>query len=169
MFSAPVTGVTLIAVVGVLAGVLVTSLTTFARRLVPFGGGILLGIAVFWILPEMAEYLPLPMAIGGILAGFVSLWAVDRYVYPVCPACSPAHDHEHCETRLHGFATPLLLAAALHSALDGWSLAAAGEVHLDKAFLAGIVNSEADRNIAFIRANGVPGVFSVTNDLRIER
>src|SRR5437016_14335170 len=106
MFSAPVTGVTLIAVVGVLAGVLVTSLTPFARRLVPFGGGILLGIAVFWILPEMAEYLPLPMAIAGILAGFVSLWAVDRYVYPVCPSCSPAHDHEHYETSLHGFSTP---------------------------------------------------------------
>ncbi len=35
--------------------------------------------------------------------------------------------------------------------------------------LAGVVNSDADRNLAFIRANGVPGVFSVTNDLRIER
>jgi hyperosmotically inducible protein len=35
--------------------------------------------------------------------------------------------------------------------------------------LAGIVATEADRNLAFIRANGVPGVFSVTNDLRIER
>ena len=33
--------------------------------------------------------------------------------------------------------------------------------------LAGVVNSEADRNIAYIRANSVPGVFSVTNDLRV--
>ena len=35
--------------------------------------------------------------------------------------------------------------------------------------LAGVVNSDADRNLAFIRANGVPGVFSVKNDLRVNR
>ena len=33
--------------------------------------------------------------------------------------------------------------------------------------LSGVVDSEADKNIANIRANGVPGVFSVTNDLRV--
>ena len=35
--------------------------------------------------------------------------------------------------------------------------------------LSGVVRNKADRNLAFLRANGVPGVFSVTNDLRIER
>jgi hyperosmotically inducible protein len=34
--------------------------------------------------------------------------------------------------------------------------------------LTGVVHSEADRNLAFLRANGVPGAFSVTNDLRVE-
>jgi hyperosmotically inducible periplasmic protein len=34
--------------------------------------------------------------------------------------------------------------------------------------LKGVVANEADRNLAYIRANGVPGVFSVTNDLLIE-
>ncbi|MDX2150772.1 MAG: BON domain-containing protein [Bryobacteraceae bacterium] len=33
--------------------------------------------------------------------------------------------------------------------------------------LTGAVGREMDRNLAFIAANGVPGVFSVTNDLRI--
>lgn len=33
--------------------------------------------------------------------------------------------------------------------------------------LAGVVRSDADRNLAYLRANGVPGVFSVTNDLRV--
>jgi hyperosmotically inducible protein len=33
--------------------------------------------------------------------------------------------------------------------------------------LAGIVSSDADRTLAYVRANGVPGVFSVTNDLRV--
>ncbi len=57
--------------------------------------------------------------------GCLLLGLVDRYVYPVCPACSPAHDHDHCSTSLHGFATPLLMASAVHAALDGWNLAAA--------------------------------------------
>ena len=33
--------------------------------------------------------------------------------------------------------------------------------------LVGIVENEADKNLAYIRANGVPGVFSVTNDLQV--
>jgi osmotically-inducible protein OsmY len=33
--------------------------------------------------------------------------------------------------------------------------------------LFGVVNSEADRNIAGIRANTVSGVFSVTNNLMV--
>jgi len=35
--------------------------------------------------------------------------------------------------------------------------------------LVGVVATEADKNIAGIRANGVPGAFSVTNDLRVEK
>ncbi len=35
--------------------------------------------------------------------------------------------------------------------------------------LAGVVDSEADKNVAGIRANGVPGVFSVENDLKVEK
>jgi hyperosmotically inducible protein len=35
--------------------------------------------------------------------------------------------------------------------------------------LAGVVQNETDRNLAYVRANGVPGVFSVTNDLQVAR
>jgi hyperosmotically inducible protein len=34
--------------------------------------------------------------------------------------------------------------------------------------LTGVVDNEADKNMAYIRANGVPGVFSVTNNLRVK-
>lgn len=34
--------------------------------------------------------------------------------------------------------------------------------------LEGVVANEADKNLAGIRANGVPNVFSVTNDLQVE-
>lgn len=33
--------------------------------------------------------------------------------------------------------------------------------------LEGVVDSEADKNTAGLRANGVPGIFSVTNNLRV--
>jgi hyperosmotically inducible protein len=33
--------------------------------------------------------------------------------------------------------------------------------------LEGVVDSEADKNLAGMRANGVPGIFSVTNSLRV--
>ena len=35
--------------------------------------------------------------------------------------------------------------------------------------LIGVVSNEGDKNLAGIRANGVPGVFSVTNDLQVEK
>src|SRR6516164_1275996 len=48
---------------------------------------------------------------------------------------------------------------------------AAPSIHIivknQRVTLAGIVNSEGDKNMATIAANGVPGVFQVTNDLRV--
>jgi len=35
--------------------------------------------------------------------------------------------------------------------------------------LEGVVDTEADKNLAGIRANGVPNVFSVTNNLQVEK
>lgn len=37
-----------------------------------------------------------------------------------------------------------------------------------KASLEGVVDSEADKNLVGVRANGVPGLFSVTNNLQVE-
>ena len=34
--------------------------------------------------------------------------------------------------------------------------------------LEGVIDSEADKNLAGLRANSVPGIFSVTNNLRVE-
>lgn len=81
-----------------------------------------MGVALFWLLPEMAEALGWPAAMAWMGGAALVLWLLDRYVYPVCPACAPAHHHAHCETRLHGFALPLLAAAAVHSLLDGWNV-----------------------------------------------
>lgn len=130
--------ITLIAVLSAAAGVWLTSFHGLSRRLVPFGGGVLLGVALFWVLPEMAEFFTWQVAILWLACGLLLLAAIDRFVYPVCPACSHSHQHEQCATRLHGFALPLLAAAALHSALDGWSAAASQNAGFSMALIGAI-------------------------------
>src|SRR5262249_58422 len=53
------------------------------------------------------------------------------------------HHHEDCETRLHGFAIPLLIASGLHSMLDGWGIAGIG-----KALAIGVAFHKVPEGIA---------------------
>src|SRR6266567_3931057 len=59
------------------------------------------------------------------------------------------------------------------SALQRYSLQAVPPIHIivnnGNVTLEGVVASEADKNIANVQANGVPGVFSVKNSLRVEK
>ena len=58
------------------------------------------------------------------------------------------------------------------SALQRYALGAVPSIHIivknGNVTLTGVVANEGDRNIANIRANGVSGVFSVKNELRVE-
>ena len=110
-----------------------------------------MGVAAFWVLPEMTESLHWTVASLWIAAGFAALWGIDRFLYPVCPACSQPHDHDHCQATLHGFGPPLLLAAALHAALDGWSVSAAGgsgAAHLNAPFVVAIAVHKIPEGLA---------------------
>jgi len=59
------------------------------------------------------------------------------------------------------------------TALQRYALPAVPSIHIivkgGHVTLEGVTASEMDRNIANIRANEVPGVFSVTNHLRVEK
>jgi hyperosmotically inducible protein len=59
-----------------------------------------------------------------------------------------------------------------HTALNRYALNAVPPIHIivknGNVTLEGVVANEGDRNIANIQANGVPGVFGVTNNLRVE-
>lgn len=94
-------------------------------RFVPLSGGVLVGVSLFWVLPEIAERFGWAGAAAAMAAGAGLLLAVDRFLYPVCPACSHTHDHDACQMRLHGFAAPLVLTVWIHSFLDGVGVAAA--------------------------------------------
>jgi zinc transporter ZupT len=97
------------------------------RKIVPFSGGLLMGIGFFGVLPELAEENGWLRALAFVALGVGSLWVVDRFVHPICPSCSHTHDHDHCSTELHGFAGPLITAAAVHAFLDGLGISAAGQ------------------------------------------
>jgi hyperosmotically inducible periplasmic protein len=57
------------------------------------------------------------------------------------------------------------------TALDRYALQAVPSIHIivknGNVTLVGVADSEADKNLAGIRANGVTGVFSVKNDLMV--
>jgi len=84
-----------------------------------------MGISLFGVLPEVvagAGWIAGPALFAG---GYLLLRVISRHLFPVCPSCSHDHDHAACATALHGFAAPMVLAAAVHSTLDGWSIVTA--------------------------------------------
>ena len=60
-----------------------------------------------------------------------------------------------------------------HPGLDRYALQAVPPIHIivdsGKVTLEGSVATQADKDLAYIRANGVAGVFSVVNNLRVEK
>jgi zinc transporter ZupT len=113
---------TLIGLGGAVLGLWLTGMRRRARAVVPFSAGILLGVALFGLLPELAVEIGWGVSLFLAAAGYSALILLNRYAYPVCPTCAHDHDHNACATELHGFAGPLIAAAALHSFLDGWSI-----------------------------------------------
>jgi zinc transporter ZupT len=103
---------TLLALGGVIAGVFMGQSRALSSPLAAAGGGLLFGIAVFWLIPEIAETsgwtgaFILATAAGSAIAG------LDKFL--IHTGYSPRS----------GVFGPLLLAAGVHSFLDGWSVRA---------------------------------------------
>jgi zinc transporter ZupT len=114
---------TAVGIAGALLGLWLTGLRGRTRVVVAFSAGVLLGVAVFGLMPELAAEVGWTTGAILFLSGYGTLLLVNRYVYPVCPTCAHDHDHNSCSTELHGLAGPLIAAAAVHSFLDGWSIA----------------------------------------------
>ena len=112
----------IIGIAGAAVGLWLTGMRRRIQVMVPFSAGILLGVALFGLLPELAEQAG--WIASGVLcaAGYGLLLAINR-VHPVCPTCAHDHDHAVCTSELHGFAVPLVGASALHAFLDGWAIA----------------------------------------------
>ncbi|HTS26817.1 MAG TPA: ZIP family metal transporter [Bryobacteraceae bacterium] len=114
---------TAVGLAGAVAGLRLTAMRRRAHAAVPFSAGVLLGVALFGLVPELAGELGWTVSLILFASGYGVLLVLNRFAYPVCPTCAHDHDHSACATELHGFAGPLILAAAAHSFLDGWSVA----------------------------------------------
>lgn len=105
---------TVLAWAGVAIGCGLGQSRTVSAHLAAAGGGLLFGIAVFWLLPEVAGTTGWAPAGGCALAVAGALWLLDRWLHRI--GHSPSH----------GFLGPLMAATAVHSFLDGWSVRAVG-------------------------------------------
>lgn len=127
------------AVLFTLLGVWLGSLPSIARRLTSLNGGLLIGIATFWILPEVAEDSNWWTALAWLTGGFAMLFVIDRYLQPVCSSCS------------HAVSTILLVAAGAHCFLDGWLIRASlseAQGQLSAGVIAGIVLHKIPEGVA---------------------
>jgi len=103
---------TVLALTGILAGSMLGRSRMLSAHLAAAGGGLLFGICLFWLMPEIAETAGWGPALGVALVSCVLLLGLDRYL-----------THTGRSPR-HGVVGPLLIATAVHSFLDGWSVRA---------------------------------------------
>jgi len=98
---------------------------------------------------------------GNAVKGIEGVTRVDNKI-EVLPL-SPADDRIRLAAYRAIFSEP---------ALNRYAIQAIPPIHIivenGKITLVGVVASEGDKNIAGLRANGVSGVFSVNNQLRVE-
>ena len=73
---------------------------TQVRRLLPWTAGVLLGVSLFWILPEIADDRGWGMAIGLVVPLVLVLAWIDRYAYPICPFCMGELHGQHKGIRI---------------------------------------------------------------------
>lgn len=117
--------VTLLALIGVWAGVFLGRDTArLSEHLAAAGGGLLSGIALFWLVPEIGQTSGRGAAIFATLGIAAALTVLDRIL-----------THTGHSAR-HGVVWPLLAATAIHSVLDGWSIRLLGVQPLDNIAVA---------------------------------
>ncbi len=115
---------TLVAIASAAAGIALLAHAGHTRMLIPLSGGLLIGVAAFGLIPELASDLGWTKSLLLVAGGYLLLQGLDRLAFSVCPSCAHDHVHDDCAEPLHGFATPLLLATAFHAFVDGWGLIA---------------------------------------------
>ena len=103
--------------------------SSLQHRALPWTAGVLLGVSIFWIVPEMAEDQGWIATLAGIFISLLLLGWVDRYVCPICPFCAAGlrlkkagYAMDSCKNGIT-VGWPLLTVACIHTFFDGWTIA----------------------------------------------
>jgi zinc transporter ZupT len=131
---------------GTLGGVYLMRLPKVSRVILPATGGVMLGVAFFWIMPDMADESGLAITVGSALSCFVALLVIDRNVLPICPCCT----HSKCGDRQTSL-VPLALGILIHNAFDGWTAAVSGGMtkHAAAGLATGILTHKVPEALVF--------------------
>ena len=81
--------------------------------------GALLAVTVFDVLPDAKSLLSWPAFLLASASGYALFWALGKYVYHLCPACSVGAFDQATTARLGQTVVLLMIALGLHSAMDG--------------------------------------------------
>ena len=109
---------TAFAILGVAVGIVLGTSRIFSIYLAAAGGGLLFGISLFWLLPEVASASGWLPASAITAAVFLALALIDRALGHAGHASG------------HFALGPILTATAAHCFLDGWSVRALETIHL---------------------------------------
>ena len=111
-----------------LASALWAGHSTLQRSILPWTAGVLLGVGIFWILPEMAQDQGWIVTVAGLLGSLLLLVWIDRRVCPICPFCAAGlhlkkagHTADSCQ-KAATLGWPLLTLACIHTFFDGWTI-----------------------------------------------
>jgi hypothetical protein len=86
-------------ILGSLLGIFASGTERLRSRVIAISGGILCGVALVWMLPEMGQISGWNYA-GLALVGCLGLlFLVDRFIFPVCPCCAHTDNHQPSNQR----------------------------------------------------------------------
>lgn len=86
--------------------------------LISFAAGGLLAVALLDIFPETFSIVGFVPGILSILSGYLLFWALTKFVFHVCPACSATHT----EVNFKAMTVAMIVALAVHSFMDGLAI-----------------------------------------------
>ncbi len=90
--------------------------------------GALLAVTLFDVLPDAKSLLSWPAFGLAGASGYALFWALGKYVYHLCPACSVGAFDRATTERLGQTVVLLMLALGVHSAMDGVAVVVGDEI-----------------------------------------
>ena len=90
--------------------------------LISFAAGTLLGVTVFAIFPESFASSDWWWVVLAAAIGYALFFFISKYVHHVCPACAASHFDVEATKHFSEIASALIVALAIHSAMDGIAL-----------------------------------------------